>query len=339
LFHTVQIFLLLIVSFTLMAKNSDNECYIDRTYNLISGQVIDSSNYIDDAINNMLTKPDSNKTILKAKKRVNKENSVDSFFRTKKFTTETEDTYISVKLNSDLHSLYPNKFNIGVTARIPLSKSTKRYNLFINSFKKGETTNSNSKINHLNKESGTEIGVNYFATLAHKIKSRYSLGVNGLNLFTLAKYSIEKNFHSWNILSTQEFRYSFKNLFEEETDIYFDKHLCDSRLFRIALLRGTRERDAGMDYSFMVQHFWIFSKTAALNLSQLFSGNTKYKYKRRRYRGITNYTTALNFRKTAFRKWFYYGIRPSINFNKERNYRANYALNFYLELYFGVLKH
>jgi len=319
-----------------MAENSDNECYIDKTYNFISGQVINSSNYIDNSINNILTKPDSNKTIPKAKKTANKENSVDSFFRTKKFTTETKETYVSVKLNSTFNSKYTNKLNIAINARIPLSKSSKKYNLFINSLKKDYTDKPIT--NQLNEQSGTEIGVNYFTTLVHKIKSRYSLGVNGLNLFTLAKYSIEKNFHSWNILSSQQFKYSFKNLFEEETDIYFDKHLSDSRLFRIALLRGTQEKDAGMDYSFMMQHFWIFSKTTALNLSQLFSGNTEYRYKRKRHRGITNYTTALNFRKTAFRKWFYYGITPSVNFNKEHNYKANYALNFYLEFYFGHLK-
>ncbi|WP_297484526.1 hypothetical protein [Sulfurimonas sp.] len=319
-----------------MADDIDKECYIDKTYNLISNQVIDSSNYIDDSINNMLINPDSNTTVLIVKNTIHKKTSIDNFFRTKKFTDETDETYISVKLNSTFKSKETNRFNIGVNARIPLSKSTKKYNLFINGLKKDVT--SNPITNQLNEQDGTEIGINYFATLVHKIKSRYSLGVNGLNLFTIARYSIEKDFYSWNILSAQEFKYSLKNLFEEETDIYFDKHLSDSRLFRITLLRATQEKNSGMDYSLVLQHYWILNKTAALNLSQLFSGNTQYEYKTKKYRGVTNYTTALSFRKTALRKWFYYGIIPSVNFNKEHNYEANYALNFYLEFYFGHLK-
>ncbi len=333
--HT-QILLLLIFSIALMADDIDKECYIDKTYNLISNQVIDSSNYIDDSINNMLINPDSNTTVLIVKNTIHKKTSIDNFFRTKKFTDETDETYISVKLNSTFKSKETNRFNIGVNARIPLSKSTKKYNLFINGLKKDVT--SNPITNQLNEQDGTEIGINYFATLVHKIKSRYSLGVNGLNLFTIARYSIEKDFYSWNILSAQEFKYSLKNLFEEETDIYFDKHLSDSRLFRITLLRATQEKNSGMDYSLVLQHYWILNKTAALNLSQLFSGNTQYEYKTKKYRGVTNYTTALSFRKTALRKWFYYGIIPSVNFNKEHNYEANYALNFYLEFYFGHLK-
>jgi len=336
LFNYSQILLLLILNIALMADDINEEYYIDKAHNLISDQVIDSSTYIDDSIYNMLKNPDSNTTVPIVKNTIHKKTSIDNFFRTKKFTDETDETYISVKLNSTFKSKETNRFNIGVNARIPLSKSTKKYNLFINGLKKDVT--SNPITNQFNKQAGTEIGVNYFAPIFHKIKPRYTLGAHGLNLFTIARYSIEKDLYSWSILSAQEFKYSLKNLFEEETDIYFDKHLSDSRLFRISLFRGTQEKTSGMDYSLVLQHYWVLNKTAALNLSQLFSGNTQYEYKTKKYRGITNYTTALSFRKTALRKWFYYGITPSVNFNKEYNYQANYELNFYLEFYFGHLK-
>ena len=336
MFHYIQILLLLIVSEALVADNIEKECYIDTTYNLISNQVIHSSNYLDNIINSMLQNSDSNVTKAKVNKKSNKEKSIDTFFRTKKFTTETEETYLSVKLIPNFSSQYTNKFNMELNARIPLSKSAKKYNFFINSFKKDDAKS--PKNIQFNKQSGTEIGINYFTTLIHKIKSRYSLGVNGINLFTIARYSIEKKFSSWSILSSQEFKYSLKDLFKEETDIYFDKHLADSRLFRITLLRKTQEKSVGMKYALILQHYWILNKATALNLSQLFSGNTQYKYKRKKYRGITHYTTALNFRQTALRKWFYYGITPSINFDKANNYKANYSFNFYLEFYFGHVK-
>ena len=336
LFNYTIILLLLIVSSTEIAQDIAEEGYIDKTYNLISDKVIDSANYLDNSINNILKNSDKNTTLNRIDKTSKNKNSVDSFFRTKKFTDETDETYVSVKFKSIFHSKETSKFNIGVTARIPLSKSTKKYNLFINGLKKNDT--SNPVTEQFNEQTGTEIGVNYFAPLFHKIKSRYSLGANGLNLFSIARYSIEKDFYSWNILTAETFKYSVKNLFEEETNIYFDKSLSDARLFRTTLSRGTQEKKSGMDYSLVLAHYWVFNKTAALNLSQLFSGNTQYEYETKKYRGITNYTTALSFRKSALRKWFFYGITPSLNFNKQYDYKVNYGLNFYLESYFGHLK-
>jgi len=335
-FNNAIILILLTLSSTVMAEAIDEECYVDKMYNLISNQVIDSSYYLDNSIHKIIQSSDKNSTFTTVAKIPNKVKSIDSFFRTKKFTDETDETYISVKLNSIFNSKDANRFNIGVKARIPLSKTTKKYNLFINGLKKDDTSNSIS--NQFSEQAGTEIGVNYFAPLFHQIKSRYSVGANGLNLFTVARYSIEKNFSSWNVLTAEEFKYSLKNFFEEETNIYFDKQLSLSRLFRITLSRGTQQINSGMDYSLVVQHYWVLNKKAALNLSQLFSGNTEYEYMTKKYRGITNYTTSLSFRKTALRRWFYYGVTPSINFAKEHNYKANYELNFYLEFYFGHFK-
>jgi len=335
-FSHTKILLLFIIHLTVFADNFEEECYIDKTYKLISKKVLDSSNYLDNSINSIITSSDTNTTSNKIKKNVNKEKSVDSFFRTKKFTDETDETYISVKLNSLLYSKDANKFNIGVNARIPLSKSSKRYNLFINGLQEDDIDKLIT--DQFNKQVKTEIGINYFAPLFHQIKSRYSFGANGLNLFTIARYSIEKDFNSWNILSAQTFKYSLKNLFEEETNIYCDRHLSDFRLFRMTFSRGTQEKNAGMNYSLILEHYWVLSKNSALNLSQLFSGNTKYEYNTKIYEGVTNYTTSLSFRKNALRKWFFYGLTPSVNFNKQYDYRVNYGVNFYLEFYFGYLK-
>jgi len=335
LFSNTLILILFIVNLTLFAQDIEEECYIDKTYNLISKQIIDSSLYLDNSINDIIKSSDKNLTVTKIDK-TDKKKSIDSFFRTKKFTDETDETYVSVKLNSFFTSKEKNRFNIGVRARIPLSKSSKKYNLFINGLKNDATNNPIT--DQFNEEDGTEIGINYFAPLFHHIKSRYSFGANGINLFSIARYSGEKNFYSWNILAAQTFKYSLKNFFEEETNIYFDKQLSDSKLFRITLSRGTQEKNSGMDYSLIVEHYWILSKTAALNVSQLFSGNTEYEYKSKKYREITNYTTALSFRKNALRKWFFYGITPSLNFNRIHDYEVNYGLNFYLEFYFGQLK-
>ena len=342
--HTILL-ILFIVSSTAVAEDAYESSYIDDTYNIVSDKVIDTSEYIDNSINNMFENSDKNTTLSKIDETYNKEQSIDSFFRNKKFIEETDETYISVKMNSIFNSKDANKYNIRVNARIPLSKSTKRYNLFINNFNKDDTNNLIAE--QSNGDSGTEIGVNYFAPLFHQIKSRYSIGANGLNLFTVARYSIEKKFYSWEIQTAQRFKYSVKSFFEEETDVYFDKQLAASKLFRLTLSRGTQEKNSGMDYSLTLGHYWSFNKTTALNLSQLFSGNTKYEYstnnqslpqETKKDSGITNYTTALSFRKSAWRKWFFYGITPSVNFNKERDYKVNYELNFYLEFYFGHLK-
>jgi len=327
--------LLFLILSTISAADNN---YIDWMHDAVSDKVIDYSQYIDDSLSGTLLSNDENSSVKKTNKLKHSNYSVDKFFRDKKFIDSTDKSYVSVRINSFSNTAGTRKLNVSVNARLPLSKSSKKYNIFINNLNEDDATN--QLINQSNTNSKTEIGINYFTLLYRDIKSKYSIGTNGINPFTIARYTVDKKFYSWKIEPSQRFKYSLKNNFEEQTDLYFDKQLSKIRLFRVALNRGTRLDRAGMDYSLAFIQYWSFSKTMALSLSQSFYGNTEFTYTTNNHTtkkdsGITTYTTQLSFRQSILRKWFFYGLTPSVSYQRQYNYKVNYGINFYLEFYFG----
>ena len=316
--------------------------YIDISQQFLSGKVIDYSRYIDDTLCNVLSFGDNNITYKKKLK--SKKEDVDTFFQSDKFIEETDETFVSLRLEYDMITEDINKFSMGLSARLPLSSSRKRFNIFID----GVNQDNLKKVTSSDKsKSRPEIGINYFAPVFNTIKSRYSIGFHGINPFTSARYLIKTNFRNWKIEPVQQFRYSTQDRFEEQTDIYFDKELTKSTLFRITLHRKTLIDKQGMDYSISLSNYWLFENKAGLNISQSFLGNTKYRYstnnpvnpkETKQYDGINNYVTAINFRKSIWRKWLFYDITPSINFQKQYDYKINYRLDFFINLYFGHLR-
>ncbi|WP_151900186.1 hypothetical protein [Sulfurimonas hydrogeniphila] len=135
----------------------------------------------------------------------------------------------------------------------------------------------------------------------------------------------------------QIFEYSSKESFTERTFIYFDNTLTDRSLLRLTLHRETKTKVKGMDYDISAQYYWNFNKKNILSISEIFSGNTEYTTEQssKKYSGINNYATVLTFRKNIWKKWFFYQISPSVNFHKENSYKANYAIAFLINLYFG----
>jgi len=318
------------------------DTYIDRAHSVISDKVVDYSDNVDIALSEMLKNSDENVTAIK----INKKQSADAFFRSDKFFQETDETYVSVRLDSNFNSTGTSNFNIAVNARLPLSRSTKEYNLFINDLNQNNF-NDIIKRESIDKQSRIEIGINYFAPLFYEMKSKYSIGTNGINPFVLARYTIRKKFYTWKIEPIQSFKYSLKDHFEEETKIYFDKPLGEFRLFRIDLHRSTKAKHSGMDYGLALEHYWILKDNTGLSVSQSFFGNTKYEYstnnslipqETKSDGGITNYTTSLSYRRSVWRKWFFYGVTPNVNFQKQYGYKTNFGLNFFIDLYFGSIK-
>jgi hypothetical protein len=272
--------------------------------------------------------------------------NVDTFFHNEKFVDETDETFVSIGLDYVINSNSYKKFDMSINARLPLSKSTKKYNLFINDLTKDNVDNALNMASD-KKESRAEIGVNYFTTFYRDIESKYSVGTNGLNPFAIARYTLSYNYNKWKIEPTQKFRYSLKDYFVENTNLYFDRPITDTNLFRVVLSRGSREKSSGMDFGFSIQDYLTYPNKIGVLLSQSFSGNTKYEYstndpllplETKKDGGITSYTTAVNFRQNIWRKWFFYNISSNVNFNKANRYEAVYTVDFFMQFYFGHLK-
>jgi hypothetical protein len=192
-------------------------------------------------------------------------------------------------------------------------------------------------VSQLENKKSAQVGVNYFAPDLDKIKSKYSIGLRGLSTYISARYSKEFEVFNWIIEPTQEFEYSTKYDFSEETNIYFDKEFDESSLFRTTLHRKTQAHIDGFDYALSFAYYLTLSKRKGFGISQRFWGNSKYSCNEepQEFSGISNYTTQLSWRQTIFRKWITYEVQPIVSFHRQYDYEPNYMLRLYVDFYFG----
>ena len=335
---------------------TDEEDYIDKSHREISNYVKELANYIDrtldENINNYKDKNatkssyDTNTTIpISSKNSELKEDSIsqniDTFFQNKKFINETEKSFIQLITEANINSLDKSKFKLKLKASLPLSRSKKNVKLFIS----GKQDNiEDFPIADQKTLTNSEIGISVFGSLNKKIGSKYSVGIHGIYPFVRARYSIGIDTNLWRIEPVQTFQYSAKDDFTEYTRIYFDTKLTEMTLFRLELGRGTKSTEDGMEYDAVLHLFWIPKPKTGLQFTQIFFGNTKYKYiynesvvleENDTYSGIHNYLTSITWRQSIFRKWLFYELAPGINFSRDYDYHPNYRMHIRLDFFFG----
>lgn len=308
------------------------ESFIDKQHKFLSDNIRSFGKSLDEGASYLFDQSDTNSTELDTSL------EVDSFFQNKKYTDETRKAYLHFRFNNLISSQSSHDNSIGVNAQIPLS-IIKKINLFINDTKDNylDTLSSDNT-----EDDSLAVGINYFTSKTDDIQSKYSLGVRSTALFAKARYNLVYQLSSWKIEPTQEFQYSTKNRFAEETNLYFDKALDDLSLFRINLYRGSQEKNRGMDYGTNISYYHIDSETKGYSLTQSFHGNTKYIYTQnntletqKSYNKIYEYATLFKWRQNILREWILYEIQPILSFHKKYEYKPNYILQFNLEFYFG----
>jgi len=322
------------------AEDGTAYSYIDDAHEVLSENILQSSKYIDDTLSGWVSGVDS---IIEHKDN-NQSNilsrevqKIDSFYKNEKFMEDTDKSFIRIRATSKVQSMGEDDNNINIKARLSLYKSRKNIKLFIEEEDADDkdidgVPDGNSKI---------YIGLSYLTPEYYSITSKYKLGFSGFNPYVSARYKIKYEINGWLIEPVQKFKYKIKDKeFKEETDIYFDTKLDKSRLFRIKLSRGTKSNDDGMDYGAALIYYYLTGKKASLNVSQSFSGNTKYKYEDKNdqtisYHGINTYSTNVSWRHSVWKKWFFYEIKPGVDFSKVNDYKANYKVVFLTDFYFG----
>ena len=320
------------------------ETYVDKLHKKASRYVKKISIYADNTLVSMANYIDnkevnitkSSQSILKRDK-----SSVDSFFLNNKFLDETDQSYVSVRPSAFFSSKEGNEFKIRISAHLALSKSKQRFKLFINDLDQDNL----KKIiadNAADEKKAPSVGINYFRPEKYGIHSKYSLGLRGVYPFVRARYNSEFHLSSWIIEPIQEFKYSIKDKFEEETQLFCDTKITNLSLFRLYLSRGTKADTPGMSYNAAVNLFYTPSENVGLSLSQYLNGSTKYRqvvYKDdtqilyEEYNGIYNYGTSLNIRQNFWRSWLFYEIEPGVNFHRLYDYKPNYTLRFLLDIF------
>ena len=243
-----------------------------------------------------------------------------------------------MKLSSHTHSLYEDSVSYKFKFHLPLSRSKKRYNLFIGN------DSDNNLLNKNEADSTPEIGINYFALERYGITSKYSVGLSGLSPLVSARYYGEYNVGNWIVEPVQTFRYLLEDEFREESYLYFSTQTKESNLYRIILFRSSETHIKGMNYRLSLMYYLMLNKKSIFQISQSFFGNTTYEFIDKdstshldttTKNGLYSYITTINFKQNIWKDWFYYEIGPAISFNNDRLYKANYSIFFSIDMYFG----
>lgn len=331
---SVLVPLLLLTSSTLAdtrSQSSDFQDYIDEKQKNISKKVISIFDDIDKSISRWVEEDESEPAYKNQEDIV----QIDEFFINDKYLEESENSFLRVRLGTSLESKDSLDFSYKIRAQIPLNRTRKNFQLYIDEMKddyiEGTPPTSDD-------QKSLEVGVNFFAPLYRDIKSKYSIGVSGLSVAAKARYSKDFNYKDWHIQPTQQFKYSTKSEFSEETDIYIDKIIIKGfSLFRTTLYRKTQTHIKGFDYSASFAYYLTPSSRKGLSLIQQFWGNSKYTCDANpeSFAGISDYSTTVSWRQNIFRKWITYEIQPTLSFHRQYDYDPNYILRFYMDFYFG----
>lgn len=327
------------------AQTSDtNSSYVDEAHTTISDKIIDWSKNTDITLNHWLGNDDRNMTIEKVDKRENNSTkvplTVDKFFQSRKYLDETDNSFLRLRIDNIFQTKNSNDFNLRINAQIPLCKTRENFKFFIDNLNLDNAKNI-FKYDGEDNNPVPDIGIQYFIPDTYNVRSKYSLGFSGISPFIYARYDMPIEIKNWLIDPVQTFRYSVNEKFEEETNIYFDRSFSDLSLFRIQLHRKTQTEMKGMDYGLALQYYWTHIENIGFSLSQSFVGNTKYTYnstvtaQTRMYSSINNYVTSFRWRENIWRKWFYYEVSPSVNFDKAYEFKANYSIRVLFDFYFG----
>lgn len=328
----------------LNATDINESSYIDSTHKYISEKVLNTSSYLDDTLSGYLEDDNATQESEPTDEEIldEKTNEADAFFQSEKYLEETKETFVRVSLEAFFQSLDDEEYKANFNAQIPLSKSQKNLNLFIDNLTEDAADNLYPKdVN--DEEDAVEVGVSYFSPEYYGIQPKFAVGTQGVNPFAYARFSMEFFVGAWRIEPIQNFRYSVKNVFEEKTSLYFDTIPVEDTLFRIYFQRGTETFKDGMDYRGSLQFFIATTKRTGISFTQSAIGNTKYPALDKtttppsieRYSGIHNYVTTISYRQNIFRDWFFYEIAPGVSHHKRFDYDPNYTLAFKIDLYFG----
>ena len=299
--------------------------YIDQGHAKLSELVTELGTTIDQRVQEHLLNANTTKTNEKNER-------IDRFFQNKKYINTTKKAYIRLRFTNSFASKDPRTLNFHIRAQLPLRSLNEAFKLFIDNQSNNYLKDSTQEYTQQN---AVAVGINFFATLKHAVESKYSIGIRSTELFAQAIYSKKYYSGAWKIEPQQLFEYTSKNIFSEETNIYFDHKYNTQELLRIGIHRSTEQKHAGMDYGSHITYYHSLSNRRGYSFGEYLHGNTQYKDGSSKYPGIYEYATAFNWREQIYRKWILYEIQPILSFHKKHDYKANYILQANIEFYFG----
>jgi len=308
---------------------------IDKAHGIISNEVVYYTNYLDEEISDWLNTSPQKDQCKPMKLTRKSDKHIDSFFQNTKYLDETKDTYIRVRFKNYFYSDKDYKISVRVNAQLPFDRCKEEWKLFIQD---NSLTDNKKYVTQEGQNLGA--GLRYYKKNDYGIKSSFAVGIQRKYPFIRGRFHRPIKKDDWHIDPVQIFKYSHKYYFEEESNIYFDKHINNGNMFRLKLHRKTKFLTKGMDYGLSTSYY-SNTKKQGWRVTQSFFGNTKYSpvYARdKEYAGIHNYETSFSWRSNMYKNWLYYEVQPTISFHKDYRYSPNYALRFVIDIYFGAVK-
>ena len=312
--------------------------YIDEKHKTFSDYVVKVFASVDKTFS-ILVKEDDNDSICIGD---DCNNTIDEFFKGEKFLEESEKSFLRIRLGSTLQSKESTDFDYKIRAQIPLKRTKRSFQLFIENIEERyfDTDSPQALLEPIeDTKSGTAVGVSYFAPIYKDIRSKYSIGISSFTPYAKARYSIDFKTDNWLIQPTQQFKYSIKSEWTEETNIYIDRTLDERSLIRTTLHRKTQSHVNGFDYALAFTYYNTVSKKKGFSVTQQFWGNSKYScdVSPAPYNGISNYSTFFSWRQNIFRKWISFEFGPGVSFHRKYEYEPNYVAQFNFDFYFGII--
>lgn len=343
LLRTAFICSLLLFCASLYAQDEESKDgfvdYIDKKQKIFSNNVIDFFGDVDETLSDWMNEPKEPLSSDALEKKLNEDflnagESADLFFKNEKYIDETQTGFLRIRLGSLFQTKESADFNYKIRAHIPLSRTKRDFQLYIDDVEQSYFDDGDLRTKE---ESKNEAGVRYFAPVFMDIKSHYSIGMSSLTGYARARYATDFTLGSWRVEPTQQFKYSLKSDWSEETNIYFDKALEKNALFRTTLHRKTQSHVDGFDYALALSYYLTLSKRKGFSYTQQFWGNSKYSCEEhlQPYNGISNYSGFFSWRQNIFRKWITYEVQPGVSFHRQYDYEPNVAVHFYVDFYFG----
>ncbi len=263
-------------------------------------------------------------------------------FRDQTYLYSSEASYMILRLGMESNKEEGAKFLNELKFAISLPQTENTLQLFV-----GDPREENKELvdEQGNVDTTTSVGARYFVPeFIRHLKTSATAGMRGIaNPFAQIRFEYPAEFDDWLIRPVQYFEYSVEREFYEETNLYFDRKLARSEMFRIRLQRKTETQRIGMNYSATVIYYNTFAYGTGLRTYAGFSGNTELdegRYENSRYAirpsaGIYLYNIGMGWKQSFFRKWLFYEIEPRVDFDMLYDWKPNYVVRYWIEIFFG----
>lgn len=263
---------------------------------------------------------------------------IDEFFRDDNYLDTNNRSYVLVHGGYEYDALGESSIFKSITARIKLPKTQGKLQLYI-----GREMEKNIDLSHSKHDSNNEgVGLKYFMpTFLDYFYTSASIGFSKINnpyAEARIEYPIVQG--NWLVKPVQQFKFSRENEFEEWTNLYFDKKLSESEMFRLLVQRSTKSSVEGMDYLTQLSYMNTQKSETGFNHYIAMNGRTKdlegkeYANGTTPQEGVYEYSVGTIWRQKLLRDYLFYQIQPIVSFHEQYNFKPDYILQLSIDLYF-----